>query len=172
MTFPAPNLYPDGDPLPGGLLYPGSTILPGTGTDGAVYPGGGTVAPPTGTPDLPVLPSLRELEIAHLGFTSSQRFFVGSTEKVYAGACGWHGRSFDNERGAVAVVRTDGPFADLVGERLRLTHFHDPAVPRSLTVYVHNEGPTVEDLSLPRMMFVRLAPLHSNFVNVSVEVLA
>jgi hypothetical protein len=48
-----------------------------------------------------------------------------------AAVCGWHGRDFDERVGAIALIREDGPLAELVGERLRVTRRVGPSRRRS-----------------------------------------
>jgi hypothetical protein len=50
--------------------------------------------------------------------------------------CGWHGPSVDAETGAFAIVRSDGPLAGLVGERLQITY---RAGTRERTIAVRRE---------------------------------
>jgi PKD repeat protein len=88
------------------------------------------------------------------------------------GTVGWHGTNFNPYRGAYAVARTGGPFEEFVGERLRLTYYRDPAVPRSVIVYVVDEAQPIEDLSLARRAFLALAPLSATEISVVAEVLA
>lgn len=112
---------------------------------------------------------------ASLPFFESQRVLaegVASVGAAVRGTCGWHGTNFDPHRGAVAIANTDGVFADFTGERVRLTYYHDPLAPRTIIVYVYDEALPLDDLSLPRPIFARLAPLAYENITVSAEVLA
>lgn len=81
--------------------------------------------------------------------------------------CGWHGTKIDPNRGAFAIVRSDGPLADLLGERVRVG-----AYPRAAYVYVTDERADVEeDISLTRRAFAALAPLATDELAVKVEVM-
>lgn len=98
-----------------------------------------------------------------------------STSKQ-AAAAGWHGPSTDPELGAFCIVRTDGPLANLVGERLRVT-YRTGTRARSVVVYCHDEldfgeDGADEDLSLTRRAMLALAPLALDLVPVEVEVMS
>lgn len=78
---------------------------------------------------------------------------------------------------AICVVRTGGPLEDLVGERLLVTYEPADAPARSVAVYVDDEDdfdPELadEDLRLSRVAFERLAPLWTDLLPVTVEVIA
>jgi hypothetical protein len=87
---------------------------------------------------------------------------------------GWHGRTTDPETGAFCIVRSDGPLAELVGERLRIT-YRVGTIARSVAVYCHDEqdfGEAAdEDVSLTRRAMLALAPLARDSLPVEVEVL-
>lgn len=70
--------------------------------------------------------------------------------------CGWHGTRTDPERGSFVLVNADGPLADLVGERLRITSGRGGATIRSVVAYCHTRASLQEDLSLPRRLFFEL----------------
>jgi hypothetical protein len=98
-----------------------------------------------------------------------------STSRLAATA-GWHGPSTDPETGARCIVRTDGPLADLVGERLRIT-YRSGTRARQVVVYCHDEQDfgdeaSEEDLSLTRRAMLALAPLALDSITVEVEVMA
>mgnify|MGYP001178067294 CR=1 FL=1 len=88
---------------------------------------------------------------------------------------GWHGPFTDPEAGSFAIVRSDGPLADLVGERVRVT-YRAGTLARSVAVYVHDEhdfgeDAADEDISLARRAMLALAPLRLDSIPVEVEVL-
>lgn len=100
----------------------------------------------------------------------------GPTGAAHVGQAGWHYISVDAETSAFAIVRTDGPLADLVGERVRVSA-DVPGGTRSVVVVIHDEqafddGALDEDISLTRRAFSRLAPLWTEALTVRVEVLA
>lgn len=112
-------------------------------------------------------PLMDDAHYARYAFPSAQSIFLPApTAAEYIGTCGWHGWSFDPERGSFAVVREDGPMADLVGERLKVTYGE-----QSVAVYCHTSGDTVEDISLSRRLFMALAPAATTELDVVVEVL-
>lgn len=108
--------------------------------------------------------------LSTLPFATAQAA-LGATQPIpgsdVQAACGWHGTLTDPERGSVAIVRTDGPLADLVGERIRIT-FEEEAV----VAYVHTEADILDDLSVPRRSFMGLAPPAQESIDVTVEILA
>lgn len=124
-------------------------------------------------------PNVEDAALARLPWTLSQRF-LGATGPLAAtrtaATAGWYGSTTDPEQGANCVVRTDGPLAELVGERLRVT-YRLGTLRRSVAVYVHDEqdfGPDAadEDLALSRRAFMAIAPLATEALPVEVEVLA
>lgn len=89
---------------------------------------------------------------------------------------GWHGTSTDPEAGSFCIVRSDGPLADLVGERVRVT-YRVGTLARAVALFCHDEqdfgaAAADEDISLTRRAFMALAPLALDSVTVEVEVLA
>ena len=94
----------------------------------------------------------------------------GAALVTLAGECEWHGTKTDPERGSFCMVRSDGPLAALVGERIRVTSLE--AASRSVVAYVHNESAELtEDLSLTRKLYLALSLLSTDSVNVKIEVL-
>lgn len=91
---------------------------------------------------------------------------------------GWHYSTDDPPPHSSGIARAGGPLADLVGQRVRVTAAGTGgAAPRSCVVYLHNEEDfdddlAGEDLSLARAAFDLLAPLWTEELPVSVEVLA
>lgn len=85
---------------------------------------------------------------------------------------GWYGVPLDPEQGSFAVVRSGGPFAALVGKRVRVSYQGVEA--RTIYAYVRAAIDRVEDdvdIALTRMLFVRLAPLPDDFVIGQVDVM-
>jgi hypothetical protein len=110
-----------------------------------------------------------DLMLAQLPFPTAQRLLAGaavrgSRERVLAE---WHGTSADGDtiQGSLAMVNPDGPLADLVGERIKVTF-----QTRSVIAYVHKSGQLDDDLSLTRTLFARLARLDATNISVLVEV--
>ena len=85
-------------------------------------------------------------------------------------ACGWHGARLDDRRPAVALAGEDGPLAPMVGGRVRLTSLADPT--RSVVVLIVDLGDVVEDVSLSRRAFLKLAPLWTEELDVRAELLS
>lgn len=112
--------------------------------------------------------------LANLAFPSAQ-VALGTTgdprtkRRAYAT---WHGTFLDPQpQGAsVAIVQSNGPLSDLVGERLLVSG--PPR--RSVTVYVHRETDLDLDddtqISLSRRAWQALAPLGDDTLLVTVEV--
>jgi hypothetical protein len=126
----------------------------------------GTALVPWTPPD-----SLDEELYARMGFDTSQSVYRAAVpiDSVDV-ACGWHGEAFDPERGAFAIVRTDGALADRVGERIRLTR--EVSGERvSVSAYVHREAEIIEEISLTRGLYARLGPLAADELLVTVETL-
>lgn len=115
---------------------------------------------------------------ATLPFEVTQRVFRGGVIRgsQLATAAGWYGRSFDETNGAHAIVRSDGPLADRVGERLRVSRRLD-GVLRSVFVYVHDEREfpdelDVEQILLSRRAFLTLGNHGLDNMTVTVETLS
>lgn len=116
-----------------------------------------------------------DLTLATQGSISAQRALSTAVEpqSLQVAACGWHGQGYDPPRGMLAIVAADGPLADLVGERLRVSaRFSD----RSVVVKCHADDsvydrPIAEDLSLTRRAFMLLAPAATEELAVEVEVM-
>lgn len=157
---------------PGGVLSIHASVHFTGGGFATGRPGGSIAKPPT----QPWFPREETDDYyAILPPTTGQRVLrsnVATIVPAVRGTCGWHGTRFDPIRGAVAIARTGGPFADLVGERVLLTYFKDPTIPRSVVVYITDEAYPDQDLTIPRVMFVRLASLAQDQVTVVAEVLA
>lgn len=124
-------------------------------------------------------PDVDDAALARLPWDGSRRAFsttgpVSSTRR--SATAGWHGKSTDPERGANCIVRSDGPLAELVGERLKVT-YRRGTLERAVYLYCHDEADfpaeaAVEDLSLTRRAFMALGPLASDTLPVIVEVLS
>lgn len=80
---------------------------------------------------------------------------------------GWHGTSVDPVRGASAVVRSDGPLTDLVGERVKVSYNE-----RSVVAHVREERDILEDMSLARRLFLGLATPNTDELAATIETLA
>jgi hypothetical protein len=117
------------------------------------------------------LPDAADDYLSTLPRAEAQRALGGTVtgDRMDLATCGWHGTRTDPVRGFGAVVRRDGPLADLVGERLRVTvgRFE-----RVAYVYARSAGPVLEDLSLSREAFQLLGPLAAEYLDVSVEPVA
>lgn len=124
---------------------------------------------PAWTPD----DALSDEYLATLGFQTAQAALGDTAGPVggsaLSGACGWHGTLLDPHVGPYAVVRSDGPFADRVGERVRVSL---PVKHRSVVCYVVSEADIEEDISLARRAFLSLAPPSEDELTVTVETLA
>lgn len=79
---------------------------------------------------------------------------------------GWHGSKFDPEYGSFAIVRSGGPFAEMVGKRMWVAT-RDRR--RAVYAFVHTEADIFEDVSLHRRLFEALAPLAAEEVRGFVE---
>jgi hypothetical protein len=117
-------------------------------------------------------PDETDEHLASLPFLDSQRAltFNTSTAVIVTGTCGWHGTRTDERQGSFAVVRSGGPFANLVGERVRITTRTGKR--RSVVAYVHNESAElVDDLSITRRLFMEIGQLATDALDVRLEVL-
>lgn len=113
------------------------------------------------------LPEMDDEWYAKLGFPSAQGVFgdVATARHVGLATCGWHGSSL-GEPGSFALVNgEDRRWAELVGERVRLTHDD-----RQVYAYVFEEASIAEDISLSRRLFEELALLATEEIDVDVEV--
>lgn len=88
----------------------------------------------------------------------------------FLASVGWHHTHLDPEWGAFAIVNEDGPLADLLGERVKVT-VRSATKERSVVAYVHNRGQVEDDLSLTRRLFFGLAQLSEDNIKATVEVL-
>lgn len=89
--------------------------------------------------------------------------------------CGWY-YSVDNPPPpAAAIVREDGPLAELVGQRIRVSA-RTPHGTASIAVYVSDEQPfddlVGQDLWITREAFMRIGDLSADAITVSIEILA
>lgn len=168
------------DLLPGLLPSPG--LLPGPG----VIPG----APET--LDGPIAAYLETLEavripvdvldddyLSTLPFPLAQRLFTQAAplpRTVLLATAGWYGSAFDETQGSNAVVRSDGPLVDLVGERIQVKLAVANAA-RSVVVYVHDmaEFPVEiaeEDIVLSQRSFLQIGNWGDDDLQVQLEVMA
>lgn len=86
---------------------------------------------------------------------------------------GWHGNKLDDGQASFAVVDSGGPLADLVGRVVKVS-LDQTITAREVWAFCHasyalDPG---DDLSLSRRLFLALAPLNTESVPVTVEVIA
>lgn len=117
--------------------------------------------------------ALEDIELSRLPWDQTQAIFAGGVlrNSRTVAVTGWHGSYLDAEQGAVAIVRSDGPLAALVGERIKVSRDD-----RVVYVFVHDEQDfpdelADEDLSLSRRAFLALAPWSTESLQVIVETL-
>lgn len=123
--------------------------------------------------------NVTDLYLSRLPFEFTQRIFsaAGPVARTRRSArAGWHWTSVDEEQGAVAIARTDGPLAELVGERIRVVYRVGTAE-RVVYVLLHSEqvwpeDVTDEDFSLSRRAWLELAGWPCESIAVTVEVLS
>jgi hypothetical protein len=112
---------------------------------------------------------LSDEDIARLPWTEAQRLFGGvyaptESESLRRLSVGWHGTATDGEADAFAVVPLGDP-NDLLGDRIKVSHLG-----RAVVVYVHEEADIIEDVSLTRRAYARLAPLATEDLITDVEI--
>jgi hypothetical protein len=123
------------------------------------------------------IPVIADDDIAGLPIDVAQRVLDvgGVVDVVESAVCGWHYSNEVPPPPASAIVRTGGPLAHLVGERVRVVAA-TAVGPASIAVVVVDEQPfdaTIEeDISLARDAFMRLGPLWADSRDVRVEVLS
>lgn len=131
------------------------------------------------TSDLVRIPTNVDDEyLASLPYDITQRVFAAAgtlRDTRRSTRAGWYGTKFDPTTGARGIVRSDGPLADLVGERIRVSTRVGGGV-RSVAVYVHDEREfpdelADEELLLTRRAFLALGNLALDNLTVSVEIL-
>lgn len=113
-------------------------------------------------------PNLADEQYAAYAFPTAQARFSESQFKGDAAALaslGWHGVRFDPNQGSLAVVKANGALADFVGERVRIRRGR-----KSVFAYCYDERDIIEDISVPRRLFVALGFLSATALNVTVEV--
>jgi hypothetical protein len=104
--------------------------------------------------------------LGSLPFPEAQTALGGTVEQQkYVARVGWHHTYFDPRLGSYAIVRSDGPLAHLVGERLKITYRT-----RSVYAYVIDEGEPAEDLSLTRRTFLALQLLPADELRCAIEI--
>lgn len=113
-------------------------------------------------------------QLASYGFATAQDALGGSggaSDESYRVTTGWHGTRIDTRRGWYAVVAKDGPLADLVGERVRVTCRDDPRAP-GVIVYVVTDATVLDDeVSLARQAYLRLCDPSLDAERVLIEVM-
>lgn len=126
------------------------------------------------TPARTPRPDEEDAYFARLAFPSAQRR-LGDTApdrlSRTSAICGWHGTWLDAEHpgSSFAIVQFDGSLAEMVGERIKVTTKSG----RSVYAYVHRalDLDSGDELSLTRRLFQHLAPLATESLQVTVEVL-
>lgn len=156
--------YADGPPatLPSGTSETGAVVMFLETIRGFVVPAG-----------------VSDDYLATLPFDVTQEVFGASapiSNTRVSATAGWYGTTFDPTTGANAIVRSDGPLAGLVGERIIVTRRGAPA-DRNVYVYVSNELDfpdelAGEDLELTARAFLALGPETLDSIDVDVRVLA
>lgn len=124
------------------------------------------------------VPDVPDEDVAALPLDVASAFFGdgGTVGEPRAASAGWHYTHDAPPPPASCIVRTGGPLEDLVGERIRLTA-STLYGPQSVTLYVIDEQPfedelAAEDVSLSRTSFQHLAPLTTDLLDVTVEVMS
>ena len=124
--------------------------------------------------DSAAAPDVEDIELSRLPWDQTQTVFAGGVlrNSRAVATAGWHGNYLDAEQGAVAIVRSDGPLAAMVGERIKVSRDD-----RVVYVYVHDEQAfpdelAGEDLSLSRRAFLGLAPWSVEALEVIVEIVS
>jgi hypothetical protein len=117
----------------------------------------------------PFLPSEPEVLSARQGFFDAQAELAGTPVERKLGllTCGWYGTALSQERGSFVLVNQDGPLADAVGERLRLTYRT-----RSVYVYCFGADSLDWDLHVTRRVYTALELLCVDKIDVIVEIVA
>lgn len=119
-----------------------------------------------------MLPNEPEVIASRLGFPDAQAALDGVTveRRTTSASLGWFGTALVDERGSLCMVSADSPFADLVGDRLRL---RVGPRRRSVVVYVFGRAdlPDGWDLAVSRRSFLAVARLTQDPVSAVVEVL-
>lgn len=124
-----------------------------------------------------VRPNETDLYYSRLPFKEAQDVFglgapLAGTARIVN--VGWHHTFIDPEAGSNAIVRADGPYASLLGERILVTTVGTNN-PRSVYAYVHAVSQSDEldwDLSLTRHLYGRLALLSSETTEMVVQVVS
>jgi hypothetical protein len=114
-----------------------------------------------------------ELMVARRAFPVAQDLFAGPVLRTAAPTAriGWFDTEVCAEMGAIAVVPAEGDLSDLVGE-IVVVKRRMPNETRGSYVYVLARAAVLEDLCLSRRAFLNLAPLSSESIECSVEVIA
>jgi hypothetical protein len=166
---------PKGTIAPTGFLAKGKPV----GTAGAISSLAGALATVKTAAPLVLPPTvyrdgMDEMLFASLPFNEAQAQLgaPGVEGRLLTATCGWHGTSFDSQRGSFAIVSSDGPLKDMVGERLAITRGDTPQA-RTVYVYVHTDSDDlVDEISLTRRAFMALGDPALDNIDVSVDVVA
>lgn len=122
-----------------------------------------------------VPPNVDDLHLARLAYPSAQAALgsvAADPRTKQTTRASWHGTYLDPEpQGAsFAIVQQDGPLADLVGRRIKVT---EAATGKFTYAFVHRSADLDlddgEQISLTRRLFRALAPLASDTLLVTVE---
>lgn len=126
----------------------------------------------------PIPTNVTDDYLASLPFDIAERVFTAAgviRSSVVSAVCGWYGNTFDATTGANAVVRSDGPLAAMVGERIFVTR-RQPVRDRTVAVYVHDERDFPDELAdqdvlLSERAFLALADPTMDGLDVTVGIL-
>lgn len=122
-------------------------------------------------------PSTDDFHYARLPYAEAFSIFDTPTSNAdvpaaVTAACGWHGTARDPETDYFAIANRDNEeMTALVGERIRVHATTEYGASRYIPVYVHRQADILEDISLTRRAFARLAPLSTETLSVEVEVI-
>lgn len=182
-------IYAVGGPVGRSLVMPYSLLTEVSFLNGDLYSDGATASFGTVTPSglaLVVFATASEpwtapanetdFYYARLPFHESRLVLEGGGAVAGLGArgrIGWHGTKLDDNDGSYAIVKTGGPLAHLLGERIRVTN-RQGGHSFSVVAFVHNETGLLDedvDISLTRALFARLGLLSEDHVVGLVETL-
>lgn len=116
-------------------------------------------------------PAISDIQIGRYPFAEAQAIFGEDPPQEGTSSvatCSWHGTILNPERGSFCVVQRGGRFADLVGDRVRVSTFTG----RAVNAYVIAEAELEDDISLTRRLFMELGLLSADDLNVRIEILS
>lgn len=117
------------------------------------------------------VPAISDIQIGRYPFAEAQAVFGEDPPQEGTSSvatCSWHGTILNPERGSFCVVQRGGRFADLVGDRVRVSTFTG----RAVNAYVIAEAELEDDISLTRRLFMELGLLSADDLNVRIEILS